>query len=321
MPPAPVSRVSGRCPRGWSLDLRPDVERGIRQAGSDYVSTTTGRRPGRPPGRRAGAAVVRRRAPPIPDVFIPTLGRIAEGALQATEGHAGTWPPRPPTVFLSWLIDGLPSGFEVTLSRRRGRRRRALRRGHVPVDRRGRRPLVSWLSWGLGLDQVWQTATASSRASGCCRRSSPSWPTTSCPTCPTTSSRTTRATSTKPSARSSTSFAGTTVGSLQDAPPSRRRATVVTPVVGRPRSLAAVLTWTGFDSSRPRRRQTGSPTVAPPTTTPDEAWNALWSAFTIPTVGPFAQAVDAMGTDFETLLDPTTRPPSIPAASPTSSAP
>ena len=70
------------------------------------------------------------------------------------------------------------------------------------MDRRGRRRLISWLSWGLGLDQVWQTATALKQGIGMLPALVTELADHFLPTCRTTSSRTTRASSTTPSARS-----------------------------------------------------------------------------------------------------------------------
>ena len=109
-----LSPASPGAAAGWSLDLRRDVETGdatgerLRQhtTGDDLATHLDAVR-----ARPSYAGVL-----PIPDVFIPDLWEgIAEGALQVTEATLDV-AAQTATVFLSWLIEGLPSVFEVTLS-------------------------------------------------------------------------------------------------------------------------------------------------------------------------------------------------------------
>ena len=210
-------------------------------------------------------------------------------------------------VFLSWLVDGLPSLFEVSLSIAEDTG--AAHYVEAAFGRLGasRDRLVSWLSWGLGLDQVWQTATALRQGIGML------------PTLVTEvadhflsdladdffADHEELLDQALPPVLDE--LAGTTTGSLRDGPVlgAGERA-VVTPMVEDEEALRSPhLDWLRLEVAR-LAAGIGSPTApSEPTGAQDDAWTTLWDSFTgSPDGAAFDQAVDAMGSDFAALLNP-----------------
>ena len=143
---------------GWSLDLRPqripaspDHARLIRHDTADELD--------------AHLAVLRSRPTyrgvlPVPDSYLPDLwGAIAQGGLDVTEA---TLDPASQTarVFVSWPVNETATDFEVVLSIAEDDGAAHFVEATFQWIGAGVGPLISWLSWGLGLDQVWHTATA-----------------------------------------------------------------------------------------------------------------------------------------------------------------
>lgn len=290
---------------GWTLDLRRD--RGPGTTGVDRLLRHETE------GDLAAHLGALRELPsyrgllPIPDVFVPDIWQgIADGALEvqmtgydkATQaGH----------VFLSWLVDGIPSLFEVSLSIAEDTG--AAHYVEAAFGRLGasRDRLVSWLSWGLGLDQVWQTATALRQGIGML------------PTLVTEvadhflsdladdffADHEELLDQALPPVLDE--LAGTTTGSLRDGPVlgAGERA-VVTPMVEDEEALRSPhLDWLRLEVAR-LAAGIGSPTApSEPTGAQDDAWTTLWNSFTgSPDGAAFDQAVDAMGSDFAALLNP-----------------
>ena len=86
-----LSPASPGAAAGWSLDLRPRRRHG--DATANDSSAHHRRRPGRPPGRRARAAVVRRRAPHPGRLHPRPLGRDRRRRPPGHRGHAGRGRP------------------------------------------------------------------------------------------------------------------------------------------------------------------------------------------------------------------------------------